>query len=66
MGKYEAAKTLKLTKARRPRNCDSCGVRIIKGTEYFRESLGPMAKPPGLQLNSFCIACGKAKSETEK
>jgi len=61
MNKYESAKTLKLTKARSPRTCETCGAAIDKGTEYFRESLGPIAKPPGLHLGSFCISCGRAR-----
>jgi PHP family Zn ribbon phosphoesterase len=62
MNKYESAKKLKLTKARSAWTCETCGAAIDKGTEYFRESLGPIAKPPGLHLGSYCIACGKAKT----
>lgn len=61
MNKYEAAKILTLTKARVRRTCDTCEEPIEKGVEYFRESLGLLAKPPGLRLGSYCIACGKAK-----
>ena len=59
MDKYEAAKTLKLTKARAPTTCDRCASAIAKGERYFRESLGLLAKPPGLRLRSYCIACGE-------
>ena len=62
MRKYEVAKTLKLTKARVPRTCDVCGERIEKGVQYLRESLGSLAKPPGLHLESYCITCGNAKT----
>jgi len=65
MNKYEAAKTLKVTRARLPGTCDICGTGIEKGAEYFRESLGPMAKPPGLRLKSLCTACGRAKVARE-
>jgi len=64
MNKYEEAKRLKLTKARAPRTCDMCRVMIEKGAEYFRESLGPLAKPPGLRLGSYCVACGEAKARS--
>jgi hypothetical protein len=63
MSKYESAKTLKRTKARLPRSCDVCGAQIKKGAEYFRESLGLMAKPPGLYLRSFCLTCKSPKAE---
>ena len=59
MNKYEAAKTLKLTTARLARTCDSCGGSIGRGMEYYRESLGQMAKPPSVVLRSYCVACGK-------
>jgi hypothetical protein len=59
MGKYEAAKILKLTKARSARTCEMCGDEIKEGAKYFRESIGPMAKPPALHLKSFCLGCGK-------
>jgi hypothetical protein len=62
MNKYESAKTLKLTKARSSRTCETCGAVIDKGTEYFRESLGLIAKPPGLHLGSFCVSCGRPSS----
>jgi len=61
LDKYKNATTLKLAKARFDRHCEGCGSKIEKGTEYFRESLGLMAKPPGLRLRSFCTACGNAK-----
>ena len=64
MNKYEEAKRLKLTKARVPRTCDRCRVVIEKGAEYFRESLGSLAKPPGLSLGSYCVACGAAKARS--
>jgi hypothetical protein len=62
LNKYKNATTLKLAKARLGRHCDECGSTIEKGTEYFRESLGLMAKPPELRLRSFCAACGNAKA----
>jgi hypothetical protein len=62
MNKYERAKALKLTKARSPMICESCAAAIDKGTEYFRESLGPIAKPPGLHLGAYCIGCGRGKT----
>ena len=64
MKKYEAAMTLKLTTARVERACDTCGSRIERGAEYFRESLGLLAKPPGLRLKGYCIGCGTAKSDS--
>lgn len=60
MNKYEATKILKLMKARVPKACDTCGVSIEKGTEYFRESLGLLAKPPSFRLGSYCVTCGRA------
>lgn len=62
MSKYEAAKTVKLTKARVQRTCDACGGAIERGAEYFRETLGFLAKPPGVRLRSYCIACRTAKA----
>lgn len=62
MNKYEEAKTLTLKTARAARICDTCGSRIERGTEYFHESLGLLAKPPRLRLSSFCVDCGKAMS----
>lgn len=59
MHKYEAAKTLRLTTARVPKTCDSCGRSIGKGAQYYRQSLGQMAKPPSVVLRSYCISCGK-------
>jgi hypothetical protein len=64
MNKYESAKTLKLTKARSQWTYEACGAVIEKETEYFRESLGPIAKSPELRLGSFCIPCGRARSST--
>jgi hypothetical protein len=61
MNKYERAKVLTASKARVQKTCDKCGKSIEKGAEYFRESLGLLAKPPGVRLGNFCIACGKAK-----
>jgi len=60
MTKYEGGKTLKLKKAGSQWACEACGAVIKKGTEYFRESLGPVSKPPGLHLVSFCFSCGGA------
>jgi len=62
MNKYQAVKTLKLTKARVRKTCDTCGEAIEKGAEYWRESLRLLAKPPGLRLGSYCIACGKSEA----
>lgn len=64
MSKYANAKTLKPTKARSPKTCDTCGKVIEKGAEYFRESLGLLAKPPGLRLGEYCTDCGKAKTRS--
>jgi hypothetical protein len=65
VSKYGAAKTLKLTRARVARTCEACGRGIEEGAKYYKESLGLMAKPPGLHLGSFCLACGKAKGDTD-
>jgi hypothetical protein len=61
MNKYEAAIVLKLTRARVQRTCDRCGEAFGKGSEYFRESLGRLQKPPGFRLGSYCVPCGKIK-----
>lgn len=57
MSKYENEKTLRITKARAPRICHECGNTIEKGSKYFRESLGFLAKPPGIKLKSYCTHC---------
>jgi hypothetical protein len=61
MTKYDLVKTLKLTTARLPHTCNGCGGKIEKGSRYYRESLGLLAKPPGLQLRSYCLACGNPR-----
>jgi len=61
MRKYDAEKSLKLTKARLEKVCAECGGAIRPGAEYFRETLRLLAKPPGIQLKSYCIGCGKKK-----
>jgi len=58
MNKYENAKILRPTKARKQALCESCGTPIEKGQQYFRECIGPMAKPPNVQLKSYCLPCG--------
>jgi hypothetical protein len=59
MSKYESAKAIEMKKARVAHQCEACGRNIEKGQEYFRESLGLVAKPPGLHLRCFCIGCGE-------
>jgi hypothetical protein len=61
MSRYDKIKTLKPAKARRRWTCHACGAAIERGEFYFRESLGLIAKPPGVELLSFWLACGKAR-----
>ena len=65
MNKYENAKSLRLTKARKQALCVSCGNAIKKGQQYFRECIGPMAKPPNVQLKSYCLLCGRHSTRQE-
>ncbi len=54
---YENAIKLKRTRARKLWECHACGSDIDPGDYYYRESLGLISKPPGLQLNAFCLEC---------
>ena len=62
--KYETLIELKRTRARKSRKCHACGGAINPGNDYFRESLGLISKPLGLQLNAFCLEC-KPRTQCE-
>ena len=57
VSEYESAIELRRTRAKKLRECYSCGSAINPKDYYYRQSLGLIRKPPGVQLNAFCLDC---------
>lgn len=56
MSKYDSIKFLKETKARVSRRCDRCSGDIVRGTTYYKESVGKI-NTIGMTLKGFCVKC---------
>jgi hypothetical protein len=62
VGKYDAMKIVKDTKARTSHQCDRCGRVIAPGETYYREQLrDPRINTMGLK--KYCSECFKLRSE---
>jgi hypothetical protein len=57
MGKYDEIKKLVKKKARVDHKCSKCGRIITRGTDYYKEDIGRINKPPNLLLRDFCLEC---------
>ena len=57
MGKYEAVKYWKVTKAKSEHECSLCARYIEVGEEYYRQTIAPVRPPPGLVLLIRCTRC---------